>query len=288
MSNLRRRVAFAAPGAVFFVAITWFGQWPFRWMMGAIALFIVHEMIQGSTIHPSRKTLARWTSFTLAILVFLTLLFPTNWTLLIGVMLFFTSLVLSPWPREGTPWWSDLTQMVFIVVYAPVSFRLLMELRVTEFMGTASSKEGFFLLLMTYLMIWGNDIFAYFGGRRFGTHVLAPSISPSKTWEGVAFGLFGTNVGFGLGLLFMTTQTPIREALTIEMAVWLSPLIAIIAVFGPLGDLIASRLKRFAGVKDSSQLLPGHGGFLDRFDSLTLSIPFVWLYIQLILNFMSI
>lgn len=86
----------------------------------------------------------------------------------------------------------------------------------------------------------------------------------------------------------MTTQTPIREALTIEMAVWLSPLIAIIAVFGPLGDLIASRLKRFAGVKDSSQLLPGHGGFLDRFDSLTLSIPFVWLYIQLILNFMSI
>jgi len=169
-----------------------------------------------------------------------------------------------------------------------VSFRLLMELRVTEFMGTASSKEGFFLLLMTYLMIWGNDIFAYFGGRRFGTHVLAPSISPSKTWEGVAFGLFGTNVGFGLGLLFMTTQTPIREALTIEMAVWLSPLIAIIAVFGPLGDLIASRLKRFAGVKDSSQLLPGHGGFLDRFDSLTLSIPFVWLYIQLILNFMSI
>ena len=104
MSNLRRRVAFAAPGAVFFVAITWFGQWPFRWMMGAIALFIVYEMIQGSTIHPSRKTVARWTSFTLAILVFLTLLFPTNWMLLIGVMLFFTSLVLSPWPREGTPW----------------------------------------------------------------------------------------------------------------------------------------------------------------------------------------
>ena len=288
MSNLRRRVAFAAPGAAFFVAITWFGQWPFRWMMGAIALFIVYEMLQGSTIVASRKVLARWISFSLATFVLLTLIFPTNWTLLIGVTLFFTSVVLSPWPREGTPWWSDWVQMVFIGVYAPVSFRLLMELRVTDVIGTASSKEGFFLLLMTYLMIWGNDIFAYFGGRRYGMRILAPSISPSKTWEGVAFGLFGTMVGFGLGLGFMLTHPPMRDALTIEMAVWLSPLVAIIAVFGPIGDLIASRLKRFAGVKDSSQLLPGHGGFLDRFDSLTLSIPFVWLYIQLFLNFLTL
>jgi phosphatidate cytidylyltransferase len=288
MSNLRRRVAFAAPGAVFFVAVTWFGQWPFRWMMGAIALFIVYEMLQGSTIQPSRKALARWIAFSVATLVLLTLLFPTNWTLLLGITLFFASMVLSPWPREGTPWWSDWIQMVFIGIYAPVSFRLLMELRVTDVLGTASSTEGFYFLLMTYLMVWGNDIFAYFGGGRFGSTLLAPSISPSKTWEGVAFGVIGTTVGFGLGLLLMTTHPSMREALTLGIVGWFSPLIAIVSIFGPLGDLMASRLKRFAGVKDSSQLLPGHGGFLDRFDSLTLSIPFVWLYVSLIMNFMAV
>lgn len=281
MSNLRQRVAFAAPGAAFFVAITWFGQWPFRWMMGAIAMFMVFEMLQWSTIHRSRKNLARWVSFSLATAVLLTLLFPIDWALLIGVTLFLTSLVLSPWPREGVPVWNDTIQMIFIGVYAPVSFRLLMELRVTDFMGTVSTQEGFFLLLMTYLMIWGNDIFAYFGGSRYGRRILAPSISPSKTWEGVAFGLFGTIVGFVLGILFMLTYPPIQAIITMEDVIWLSPLIAIIAFFGPLGDLIASRLKRLSGVKDSSRLFPGHGGFLDRFDSLTLSIPFVWLYMQL-------
>ena len=115
---------------------------------------------------------------------------------------------------------------------------------------------------------WVADISAYFVGRRFGRHKLAPNISPGKTWEGVAGGVFGVLIYGSIVLNF----SPLREHWTIGIFGTMLLLLVLTAV-SVAGDLFESLLKRQAEIKDSSQLLPGHGGVLDRVDSLTATLP---------------
>ncbi len=129
--------------------------------------------------------------------------------------------------------------------------------------GSALSGPSFVMLLM--LLVWGADSGAYFAGRRWGHRLLAPRVSPGKTWEGVYGALATTAViaagaGFWFGLGWMSF---------ISLA-----LLALVTVlFSIVGDLFESMIKRLAGVKDSGQLLPGHGGMLDRIDSITAAAP---------------
>ncbi len=123
------------------------------------------------------------------------------------------------------------------------------------------------LLLGVMALVWMADIAAYFAGRAFGRHKLAPSISPGKTWEGVAGAVAGVSIyvalaawGSGLG----------KDLPTIAVAVLVSWLWVALSV---IGDLFESAIKRQAGVKDSGTLLPGHGGLLDRIDALTSTLP---------------
>jgi len=129
------------------------------------------------------------------------------------------------------------------------------------------------LLLFMMGLVWVADISAYFAGRRFGKNKLAPSISPGKTWEGVAGAMLGASFyvvlvwGFGPNSLH-------REVLPILLlASWWWVGLAVI------GDLFESAIKRQAGVKDSGALLPGHGGLLDRIDALTSTLPLAALVI---------
>ena len=115
----------------------------------------------------------------------------------------------------------------------------------------------FFVLFVT----WVSDTTAFFIGRRFGKHKLAPNISPGKTWEGAIGGIFGAII---MSILFFTS-TPFHLPLVYWQAIVLSILVSI---FGQVGDLVESLLKRSTGVKDSGKLMPGHGGILDRMDSL--------------------
>jgi phosphatidate cytidylyltransferase len=125
--------------------------------------------------------------------------------------------------------------------------------------------------------IWINDTMAYLVGSFIGKTPLT-KISPKKTWEGTIGGIILCTVaiGFLYPLLFW------KEVLltTIPANIWFI-IPSICAIFGTLGDLFESKLKRMADVKDSGSFMPGHGGFLDRFDSLLVAIPFVWLYIKL-------
>jgi phosphatidate cytidylyltransferase len=102
---------------------------------------------------------------------------------------------------------------------------------------------------------------------------MAPHLSPKKTWEGFVFGFSGA----ALGLYLVTLIYP--DSIVTMPKFW--PLIFLISIFGPIGDLTASKLKRAAGAKDSSNLLPGHGGFLDRFDSILLASPVMYIYLRL-------
>jgi phosphatidate cytidylyltransferase len=117
------------------------------------------------------------------------------------------------------------------------------------------------------------DSAAYFGGRAMGRHKLFERVSPKKTWEGAVWGLIGA-----LGTAVVAKYT-ILPYLTLAESLVMG---GIIGIFGQLGDLIESLLKRDAGVKDSSNLLPGHGGILDRFDSLLLVSPLLYIYLDFV------
>jgi len=118
-------------------------------------------------------------------------------------------------------------------------------------------------ILFLCVLIWAADTGAYFAGKNLGKHKLAPSISPAKTWEGWAGGaLLTLATGWAAG--YFLPDIPLSHRLVAA---------GVVAIFGPLGDLAESMLKRSAGVKDSGTFLPGHGGLLDRFDAFLLVLP---------------
>ncbi|MBP5223971.1 MAG: phosphatidate cytidylyltransferase [Lachnospiraceae bacterium] len=135
-----------------------------------------------------------------------------------------------------------------------------------------TGEDGLLLLGMTFIAAWGTDIFAYLTGILFGKHKMAPVLSPKKSWEGAAGGLAGAAL---LGALF-------GYLLRTHFSGFASPVLAsaLICLLGGLismvGDLTASAFKRNHGVKDYSRLFPGHGGVLDRFDSVILIAPLVY------------
>lgn len=128
------------------------------------------------------------------------------------------------------------------------------------------------LLLMLLLVIWIADTAAYFAGRRFGRRKLAPQISPGKTWEGVVGAAIAVLIyGIAIGFVLQPDATPYDRAGFLLF-------IGVMTAFSIIGDLFESWIKRQAGAKDSGGLLPGHGGILDRIDSVTAAMPFAALY----------
>lgn len=162
---------------------------------------------------------------------------------------------------------------------APFTFASLAFLVVPSALMLFMYREDFFshragpsLIILSYALMWVNDTFAYIIGSLCGKHKLFPRISPGKSIEGSIGGLIFTI----LGLLI---YAHITESLSVAEAVGLG-LVGV--VFGTLGDLCESMLKRQAGVKDSGNLIPGHGGILDRFDSVMFGVPFIFVYLQLL------
>jgi phosphatidate cytidylyltransferase len=135
----------------------------------------------------------------------------------------------------------------------------------------SSGPYNRYILLGYLILLWSSDTFAYLTGRALGKTPLAPKISPKKNWEGSIGGAVCTIL---ISLLLYKTI----GFLTLYQWIGLS---VIIVVFGTIGDLIESRLKRVLGVKDSGNILPGHGGILDRFDSLLFSAPFAYAFLVL-------
>jgi phosphatidate cytidylyltransferase len=128
------------------------------------------------------------------------------------------------------------------------------------------------ILLGMLYMLWAHDSGAYITGFLIGKTKLFERVSPKKTWEGAIGGLvFAVATGFIISRFFLELQ----------MITWIV-LAIIITVLGSLGDLVESHLKRSLGIKDSGNILPGHGGMLDRFDSLFYAIPFIWVFLTLI------
>lgn len=132
---------------------------------------------------------------------------------------------------------------------------------------------GGWTVLAIFASIWVCDSAAYFAGRAFGKHKLFERVSPKKTWEGAIAGFLGAVAAF------LIVRAIVLPYLTVPQAVICG---TIVGLFGQTGDLVESLLKRDAGVKDSSTLIPGHGGVLDRFDSLLFVSPLLFLYLDFI------
>ncbi len=127
------------------------------------------------------------------------------------------------------------------------------------------------VMLAYFVVVWSNDVFAYMFGVAFGRHQLCATISPKKSWEGFAGGVIGS----------VAISVVVAKYLGHDVALWVG--IALVATLtGVLGDLVESMFKRSVAIKDSGSLMPGHGGWLDRFDSLILSSPFVFVYLLII------
>lgn len=141
----------------------------------------------------------------------------------------------------------------------------------TALMAIRNLEEGGWWVVAALVITWGNDTAAYFFGRFLGKHKLYPEVSPSKSWEG----FFGGFVG-AIGFMFVQRQF-FAPFLTITDCIFLG---VCGSLLGPAGDLCESMLKRAYGVKDSGNIIPGHGGMLDRIDALIFNAPMVLLYVQ--------
>lgn len=195
------------------------------------------------------------------------------------VLMYTSGNALADWPLwlAAAGW---LVNLYWIVGYprrveqwSSMTVRLLMGLwvLVAAWVGLNVLREmGAVWLLYVLLVVWGADIGAYFVGRRFGKRKLAPSVSPGKSWEGVAGGVAVTSL---LAMVYA-----IWQGLGIAGGMVLLAVTVIVALASVLGDLLESMLKRYRGIKDSSNLLPGHGGVLDRIDSLTAAAPLFALF----------
>jgi phosphatidate cytidylyltransferase len=152
------------------------------------------------------------------------------------------------------------------LIYVVVPFAMINLLAFSQGEFEPMLPIGFFFIL------WANDTAAYFVGRFLGRNKLYEKVSPNKTWEG----LFG---GIAFAIFFGWIFAKYVDVLPSSQWMWIA---AIIAVFGNLGDLFESHLKRSYGVKDSGKIIPGHGGVLDRFDGLLLALPLVIFYLKFI------
>lgn len=263
MTELTKRILFAIPAAIIFIGFAWLGGIYFNAVMALLAIGTVWEIdrLMKNAGFPGFFLL----SIIFAALLWLYPLLPPIAIVLTAAAAVLPALVLILPGKSafGQRWLS----MLFCAFYAPMGF--LMAVLVRE-MGM--DAEGFWLLLALFFMIWGNDIFAYFGGKTFGKRKMAPNISPNKTWEGFGFGALGAIAG---ALIAWVIADTFPASITLMQLITAA---IIVSITGPMGDLLESRLKRIAGVKDSSALLPGHGGLFDRFDALILTAPFLYFY----------
>jgi phosphatidate cytidylyltransferase len=157
------------------------------------------------------------------------------------------------------------------LIYISLSLGMLLNLR-TFYPGTALESVNKLLVLVIILSLWVNDTMAYLVGSVIGKTPLS-KISPKKTWEGTIGGILFAVVAMGVLGYFLSSGFEMQTVTNYMI------IAAIAAIAGTIGDLLQSKLKRLADVKDSGRILPGHGGFLDRFDSLLFATPFIWLYI---------
>ena len=260
---LKKRSITALCGIPLLIAAIWFGQPWFTGLVaiwGTVAAFEFYQIVTASRVSPLTYFGLIWTLLFILSPHF-NYIIPTPLLLTSAVILSLILLLLHP-QKEGafTGWaWT-----IAGIIYLGWLLSPLVALRDLD-----GGRNWVFFALFT---IFASDTTAFFIGRAWGKHHLAPHISPAKTWEGAIGGVFGAII---VSLLF-TLPTPFSVQLNYGEAIFLG---LAVSVFGQLGDLAESLFKRNMGVKESGKLLPGHGGALDRIDSVIFASVVVYYYV---------
>ena len=276
-SSVGLRWLTAAIGMPIVLLFVWFGGWA---AFAAILLIIVlgtfelHAMLRHIGYHP-----LIWISLGLCVVFLLSAMFPSQRLLLLEIGLgaclpaSFVWIFFRRQKLEGALVDWALTLAIAVYLGWPMSYFLLIRgyepgmLHLSE-RTWLSLPPGVWWLLVTLLGVWGFDASAFFAGRYFGRHKLAPTISPAKTWEGV--------IG---GMMLSITASLVLTVLPLGVPWYLAILLGIlIGAAGTIGDLAESLIKRQTRVKDSGQIIPGHGGMLDRVDSLLFAVMVVYFF----------
>ncbi|AQS61947.1 hypothetical protein AGRHK599_LOCUS1041 [Rhizobium rhizogenes] len=251
--ELRLRIVSAIVMAAVILAATWYGGILFRIVAGLLAILIYYEWSTITRLSETNSTGNAWGWFAVAVIAGNTIFGEPSLDLplLSGFTL---TAALFPVLR-GRNWW-----LVGGIVYAGLSGISLAAIRGDEL-------TGFVSILFIFAVVWSTDILAYFVGRAIGGPKLAPAISPGKTWSGAIGGATAALIG----------GAAVSLAYHGRISVLVLGLALILSIFSQIGDLFESFVKRRFQVKDSSHLIPGHGGFMDRVDGLVFACFTVFL-----------
>ncbi len=268
LSNFLQRTI---TGALFVGLILGYLLWDFYAFASVMLLFMILGVREFQALVKEKANISKTLAMLLSVCVFfIALLLPADVPVCCPVFVVLTFalsmamvFIAELYRKQKNPL-ANIAYTILNVIYAGCPFAVLLLLYLINYR----------LVLALFLMIWTNDTFAYLSGIMFGKHRLFERISPKKSWEGSIGGAIFTM--FVAYLFFYYTT----DILTLPQ--WLG-FAVIVVVFGTFGDLVESMFKRSLGVKDSGQILPGHGGILDRFDSLLFVAPVTLIYLLVIM-----
>ncbi|HEY0242556.1 MAG TPA: phosphatidate cytidylyltransferase [Gemmatimonadaceae bacterium] len=280
MSELPKRVLFALVGAPLTIALIYFGGWILATALGIVAALGAWELFRMAREagHEPLDNAGIVLAATIPLMVHATYLGVFRITVTVGVLFFLALTAGVIWARgtQRKPLVS-LALTVTGVIY-PALVTYMYPIRYHDYAVTGLA--GTVLVMLPIALTWATDTGAYFFGRTFGRHKLIPSVSPGKTVEGAIGGVVVAVIAGWLYVTFLLRPVAQLSMLPIGLTVFA----ILVSVIAQIGDLAESLFKRDSGVKDSSTLLPGHGGILDRFDSLLFVLPAAYVLLGLFLK----
>lgn len=273
---LAKRIITGIVGGGLTIFIIYEGNWLFFIMMTLLALLGWREYVR--MLHAVKANLTEYAGYVWLVAVFGSWWFAGIKLLFLLCVIMMSWILLRTVARHKSVTLSDSAYSLYGLLYIGGGFLAMLALRngmlasylTGAFQNVMLEPARFFVFLLVF-STWASDTFALVAGKTMGKNKLCPTISPGKTREGALGGFIGTIV---VALIFSLI---FKFSLLHGLAIGL-----IIAIMAPLGDLVESVLKRTCGIKDSGNIIPGHGGILDRFDSLLFAAPAVYAYLMLV------
>lgn len=272
LSNTTVRVLVSVIAIPLLLLIAYLGSWYFTLLVLAICLLSFYELAKISKSKQATVNLL-WGMIGIALVLLNKYNKFVEDQFIIISFWFLILILIELYRNKGSALLNiGLTSLGFL--FFSISGFSIIGIREIFYSDGSEYLNGALLVFSILGAIWICDSAAFFGGTKFGKHKLFPRVSPNKSWEGGIVGFLASVIIMILFKIFFLEFLPLQSAIIIGL---------IIGTIGQIGDLVESLFKRDAGVKDSSNLIPGHGGVFDRFDSLFFAAPFIYFYLIYVL-----